>query len=176
MRRTAAGAASAGSDATHVVVGNDDLSAARSARQATDRGSVSAGISVVVSVCWCSPPPAPGDVPLMYIPFTGRLPAAVASPRLSKPNGTRPPQVRQAERHQPEDQARRGDPLHAVALAGPVPVPRRRPRRDRQQRRRTRHPAPCTHSQERAVRRLRWWRRALGRDRLAHRDLQAQRR
>jgi transposase len=57
--------------------------------------------------------------------------------------------------HQPEDQARRGDPLRAVALAGSVPVPRRRPRRDRQQRRRAHHPSPCADAKECSVRRLR---------------------
>ena len=55
-------------------------------------------------------------------------------------------------------------------------LPRRRPHRDRQQHRRARHPAPRAQPQERPLRRLRRRRRALGRPRLADRDLQAQRR
>ena len=53
--------------------------------------------------------------------------------------------AREAVADQPEDQARRGDPLRPVALDRALPVPRRRPGRDRQQRRRARHP-PAWHS------------------------------
>ena len=56
------------------------------------------------------------------------------------------------------------------------PLPRRRPHRDRLQRRRARDPPDRAEPQECALRRLRRRRRALGRHRLADRDLQAQRR
>src|SRR5437660_11211454 len=42
--------------------------------------------------------------------------------------------AREAVADQPENQARRGDPLRAVALCWPLPLSRRRPDRNRQQR------------------------------------------
>ena len=48
--------------------------------------------------------------------------------------------ARQARARQPEEQTRRGHPLCALALGGPVSLPRRRHGRDRQQRRRALHP------------------------------------
>jgi transposase len=77
---------------------------------------------------------------------------------------------------QPEDQARRGDPLRPVALGRAFSVPRRRSGRNRQQRRRARHPPAGTQSQKRFVRRLRRRCRALGDHRFADRNLQAARR
>ena len=83
--------------------------------------------------------------------------------------------AREAQPDQPEDQARRGDPLRPLALEGAHPLPRRRPHRDRLQRRRTRHPANRTEPQECSLRRFRRRRRALGDHRLADRDLQTRR-
>jgi len=81
-----------------------------------------------------------------------------------------------ARADQPEERARRGDPLRPIPLVGAEPVPRGRPHRDRQQRSRANHPPARAQSQERPVRRLRWRRGALGRGRFADRDLQARRR
>ena len=84
--------------------------------------------------------------------------------------------ARQARPHQPEEQARRGHPLRALALGRPHPFPRRRPDRNRLQYRRAFDPPDNPQSQERSLRRFRWRRGELGCDRLADRDLQTLRR
>ena len=71
---------------------------------------------------------------------------------------------------------RRGDPLRALALGRPYPLPRRRPHRDRLQCRRALDPADRARPQEPSLRRLRRRRRALGGHCLAHRNLQDERR
>jgi hypothetical protein len=82
--------------------------------------------------------------------------------------------ARQARLDQPEDQARRGDPLCALALGWAYSSPRRRPRRDRFQRNGTQHSAHRVEPKECAVRRLRRRRRTLGGRCFADRDLQTQ--
>ena len=59
---------------------------------------------------------------------TPRRPPGALAPNSRR---TRTLAARQAPAHQPEEQARRGDPLCAVALGRPQPLPRRRPDRDR---------------------------------------------
>ena len=81
--------------------------------------------------------------------------------------------ARKARADQPEDQARRGDPLHALALGRPDALRRRRPHRNRLQHCRAIDPTDRPQSQECALRRLRRRRRKLGDHRLADRDLQA---
>src|SRR5216683_7610916 len=96
------------------------------------------------------------------------LPFRRRAPR--HPPGTQPPAgrstpalaAREAVADQPENQARRGDPLRAVALGWPLPLSRRRPDRNRQQRGGASHPAAGPQSQERTIRRLGRRGRALG--------------
>ena len=70
--------------------------------------------------------------------------------------------ARKARVDQPEDQARRSDPLCAVALGRPDAFRRRRTHRNGLQRRRARDPPDYSQSQERVVRRFGRRRRALG--------------
>ena len=82
------------------------------------------------------------------VPHRGRQPrpprrgAPDCAPGAQPTAGRSPPALaaREAVADQPEDQARRRDPLRPVALGRAFAVPRRRPGRDRQQYHRAHHP------------------------------------
>ena len=82
----------------------------------------------------------------------------------------------QARARQPEEQAGGSHTLHARTLGRAQPLPRRRPHRDRLERGRALDPADRPQPQERALRRLRRRRRALGHHRFARGNREAQRR
>jgi transposase len=77
----------------------------------------------------------------------------------------------QARLDQSKDKTRHGNPLCAHTLERPHPLPRRRLHRDRFQCCGAQHSTDCAKSKERIVRRLGWWRPALGSHRVADRDL-----
>ncbi|MER9921306.1 IS66 family transposase, partial [Mesorhizobium sp. M0090] len=106
-------------------------------------------------------------------PKSGEPPA-----RREPPRHRYPPAMAAREAHlgQPEEQARRSNPLPALALGRTWSLPRRRPRRDRLQRRRTLDQANRPQSEECALRRFRRRWRALGDHRLARRNRETQRR
>jgi len=89
---------------------------------------------------------------------------------------TRTVAARKARARQPEEQARPGDPLCALALGRSHAIPRRRSDRDRLQHGRAIDSSHRSQSQECSLRRLGWRRGELGDHRLADRNLQAFRR
>ena len=74
-------------------------------------------------------------------PVGGRTPCRAPGKKPADHHSARALAAREARPDQPEDKARRGNPLHALALGRPDPLPRRRPHRDRQQHGRALHPS-----------------------------------